>query len=261
MFARDVIYLDDHPRVINDADQIKEMRENIQRGDIYIAKNVVEKALIQRMVEYLTRVGSGSLPNYKRIEKGCPNFHRMNLWDPRAFVQGCFHQFVFFPWNQDVFNLFEITRSVYYMKNLLSGNRKDKFLGMEPEDGCTSRLAFQFYPKGTGGLNKHSDPVDHHQLSVPTLTMSKKGTDFEEGGAYAENANGEKIYLDDVSEPGDVVYFNAIIPHGVEKIDPRSAVDWLSFKGRWMLLFATNKLSDNSAIRDAVDLEKGPKAA
>jgi hypothetical protein len=256
MFARDVIYLDDHSKAVNDSNQISEIRTNIQQGDVYIGKNVLPKAIIQRMVKYLKMVGTGSLPNYRKIERGCPNFHRMNLWDPRAFVQGCFHQFVFFPWNQDVFNLFEMTRDVYHMKNLLSGNPRDKFLGINPEDGCTARLAFQFYPKGTGGLNKHSDPVDHHQLSVPTLTMSKKGIDFKEGGAYAEKENGEKIYLDDISEPGDVVYFNAIIPHGVEKIDPQSKPDWLSFEGRWMLLFATNKLSDNASIRDAVDLEK-----
>ena len=65
-----------------------------------------------------------------------------------------------------------------------------------------------------------------------------------------------RIYLDEISEPGDVVYFNAILPHGVERIDPDEKVDWLSFEGRWMLLFATNKLFDNAAIRDAVDLER-----
>lgn len=255
MFARNVLYLDDHSRVLNDDNEIKKVRENIEHGDICIARNVFPKPLIRQMIEYLIRIGSGSFPNYRKIDRGCPNFHRINLWDPRAYVQGCFHQFVFFPWNQDVFNLFEITAEVYHMKNLLSGNRRDKFLGIEPEDGCTSRLAFQFYPRGVGRLNKHSDPVDHHQLSVPTLTMSKKGVDFKEGGAYAERETGEKIYLDDLSEPGDVVYFNAIIPHGVERIDPNSKVDWLSFEGRWMLLFATNKLSGNSAIRDAADLE------
>jgi len=255
MFARNVLYFDDHSKVVNSPNRVEEIRKNITEGDVYVARNVFPKALIKRMIEYLSKVGSGSLPNYRKIAPGCPNFHRLNCWDPRAYVQGCFHQFVFFPWNQDVLNLFALTAEVYHMKNLLSGNRKDKFLGVEPEDGCTARLAFQFYPKGIGGLNKHSDPLDHHQLSVPALTMSKKGIDFKEGGAYVEREK-VRIYLDEISEPGDVVYFNAILPHGVERIDPDEKVDWLSFEGRWMLLFATNKLFDNAAIRDAVDLER-----
>ena len=95
------------------------------------------------------------------------------------------------------------------------------FLGNKPEDGCTSRIAFQFYPSSQGGLNKHRDPVDYHQLSVPILIMSKKGKDFHEGGLYIEKASKEKIYLDDITEPGDVIYFNAEVPHGVDIIDPQ----------------------------------------
>ena len=132
--------------------------------------------------------------------------------------------------------------------------RKDKYLGVAPEDDCTSRVAFQFYPKSIGGLNKHRDPVDYHQLCVPIMIMSEKGKDFHKGGVFVEGANGEHILLDDISEPGDVVYFNAQVAHGVERIDPDKAEDWLSFEGRWMMLFAVNKLSSNSQIQNSIDL-------
>ena len=256
MFARNTHTIENHSALLNDAKAVEAMRNQIKEGDVFIAKQVFSPSLLARIKEYLIGVGKNSLPNYKPIEMGCPNFHRINDWDERSYVKGCFHQFSFFPWNQDVFNLFELTRDVYILKNLLSHNPKERFLQRAPEDGCVRRLSFQFYPKGIGGLNKHQDPVDHHQLVAPSLTLSKKGREFLSGGLYVEKKGGEKLYLDDITDIGDVIYYNAQTPHGVERIDAGVEPDWVSFQGRWTLLFAINKLSTNSAIADAVDLEK-----
>jgi hypothetical protein len=250
-----IIYLENQHLLLNDADFAKKARREIQEGAIYIARGVFSKKHVETIKKYLTNVGKSSLPNYQPIELGSSNFHRINLWDERAFVKGCFHQFVFYPWNQDIFNLFEMTKSVYQIKNIISGNQTDRFMGAYGDDGCITRLAFQFYPKGIGGLNRHKDPVDHHQLTVPILTMSKKGEEFKEGGSFVELSSGEKICIDEISEPGDVVYFNANMIHGVDIIDPSAEEDWTSFEGRWMLLFATNKLAGNNQIENAVDLE------
>ena len=38
-------------------------------------------------------------------------------------------------------------------------------------------------------------------------------------------------------------------------IDPGAPLRWLDYAGRWMLLFATNKLAGNTSIADAVDLD------
>lgn len=254
MFARNVHILKDQAALLQDNRAIEDVREQIREGDVFIAKAVFPTSLLGRIKDYLTGIGRNSLPNYRPIEMGCPNFHRINYRDERSYVKGCFHQFVFFPWNQDVFDLFELCRDVYFMKNLLSHNRKDRFMQRVPEDGCVRRLSFQFYPKGIGELNKHQDPVDHHQLTVPTLTLSKKGRDFFQGGLYAEKKDGEKIYLDDMTDIGDVIYFNAQTPHGVERIDPTAEPDWVSFQGRWTLIFAVNKLDTNTSIADSLDL-------
>jgi len=222
---------------------------------IYIVRNVISKESIANIIRYLTQVGKGSLPNYRKIEANCPNFHRIVMGDERSYVKGYFHQFVFFPWNQDVFNLFELTKEVYYLKNLLSNLSKNSFLSFQPENSCIARLSFQFYPRGIGKLNMHYDPVNYHQLTVPIMIMSKKGVDFNSGGVYVKKANGENIFLDDITDIGDVIYFNANTPHGVEVIDPNEPADWTSFKGRWMLLFAVNKLFNNETIQNSVDLQ------
>jgi len=258
--ARNIQYIDFKSDLLKNNDQIQKMRKDIIEGDLIVVKNVVSKELIEKTKQYLTNLGRNSLPNYVPIKEGAPNFHRLNVWDERAYVKGCFHQFAFFPWNQDVFNFFEVFKEGFFLKNLINGLPKDKFLKAQPEDGCTARLSFQFYPKGTGGLNKHCDPVDHHQLTVPILIMSKKGVDFQSGGMYVENTKGEDLFGDDLADIGDVVLFNAQMPHGVKTIDESKKIDWLSFEGRWMMIFATNKLSNNTAIANAQDLEQNVKS-
>lgn len=256
MFVKEVHYLNNHDEVLNAPSMLDDVRSSIKNGDVFVFKNVYPKGKLLTIREYLIKVGQSSLPNYMKIEEGCPNFHRMNVWDKRSYVLACFHQFVFFPWNQDLFNFFELFKPVYNFRNIINSLPKNKFLGVEAEDGCTARLAFQFYPRGIGGMNEHIDPIDFHQLTVPMMIMSTKGKDFYSGGAYLEKSNDEKIVLDDIADCGDVIYFNAGIPHGVDKIDPDCKVDWYSFSGRWMLLFAVNKLFDNAKIDNAVDLEE-----
>jgi hypothetical protein len=260
LLGRHVHSIPDHAALLADAHALAEVRQNIADGDVYIARKVYDSTLLRDIRDYLTTVGRSSLPNYARIEPGAPNFHRMNRADPRSYVQGCFHQFVFFPWNQDVFDLFAIFRPVYEMKNRLSGLPAERFLGIEPQDGCTARLAFQFYPRGGGFLNRHADPVDYHQLTVPIMQLSRKGEDFDAGGLYIQMADGNDLVIDDVTEWGDVIYFNARCPHGVMPIDPATPMRWHDYRGRWMLLFAVNRLTGNAAIADAVDLERATPA-
>ncbi len=250
-----VYELTDHDRLVQDDDRLEEMRQELRSGSLYIARAVVSRETLEPLRDYLSVVGRSSLPNYQPIEPGAPNFHRMNDWDPRAYVGGCFHQFSFFPWNQDPFRMFELFRPVYEVKNRLSGLEAGRFLDKTPDMDCTARLSVQHYPRGGGALKPHADPVDRHQLVVPSMSLCKKGEDFEAGGVFVEPSPGQRIMLEDDLDWGDVVYFNAQCPHGIEPIDPDAPMDWMSFRGRWAMIFAVNKLSSNRAIGDSVELE------
>jgi hypothetical protein len=257
--GRNLRWIDDHSGLLADELRLQQVRDDIAAGDVYIARRQLDAAVLDDIRAYLEGVGRGSLPNYGPIEAGAPNFHRMNRQDPRAYVQGCFHQFMFFPWNQDPFDLFTLCAPIYHMRNRLSGLAAGRFLGLQPEDGCTARLAVQVYPRGGGFLARHADPVGDHQLTVPIMQISRKGIDFGSGGLFVEMADGHDLVIDDIAEPGDVVYFNAACPHGVQPIDPDAPLRWTTFAGRWMLLFAVNRLAGNTAIGNAVTLP-GPRA-
>ena len=221
-----------------------------------VIKGTISKYKIQQIIQYLKRIGSNSLPNYIPIEKNCPNFHRINMNDERAYVEGCFHQFSFFPWNQDLLHLFELFKDVYHLKNSINDQPIGKYLGKELEQDCIARLSFQFYPAGAGYLNKHQDPVGDNQLAVPILIMSQKGKDFTSGGLYAMTSTKGKLYADEIAEPGDIVLINPKLPHGVDIIDSETEPNWLTFNGRWMMIAATNKMQGSNIVADAIDIEK-----
>ena len=105
MELRDIKNIVNIDSALDNPRYIQQIRKDIQEGDVYIVKNYFDKGLIYSIREYCKRVGQSSIPNYVPIEKGAPNFHRINRLDKRAYVKGCFHQFSFFPWNQDYFNL------------------------------------------------------------------------------------------------------------------------------------------------------------
>jgi hypothetical protein len=232
-----------------------DMLAAIRAKEVCVVRQFVTPPYVRSIISYMAQVGRGSLPNRHATQAGCPNHHRAYQWDERSYVKGCYHQFSFFPWNEDIFNFFRVFRPIYQLRNLLSGKPTEHFLGTKPQEGCIARLSFQFYPKGTGSMNKHCDPIDIHQQVVPVMIMSQRGQDFERGGLFFEDDNGERIYAEGKTGPGDIVWTHPQHAHGVERIDPESAADWLSFEGRWSTVFAVNKLVDSTHIADAVDLE------
>jgi hypothetical protein len=231
------------------------MIEETLAGTVCITPRPLAPDFVRDVIEYLSQIGRHSLPSRHPTLPGCPNHHRIYQWDELSYVKGCYHQFSFFPWNEDVFELFKALGPVYALRNLLNGLAPNRFQGQKPDDGCIARISFQFYPRGKGAMNKHMDPVDVHQKVVPILIMSKRGRDYKDGGLYYEAPDGQRVWADEVAEPGDVVWTRAQIPHGVELIDPGAPLDWLSFRGRWSAIVAVNKLVSNTKVGDAVDLE------
>jgi hypothetical protein len=242
------------PEILKSREAMQNILDHMKQENVCIVRNVATPDEVQRLVQYLTGIGRGSIPNWMPILPKCPNHHRVNQWDDRSYVKACFHQFSFFPWNHDLFNLFKRFRDVFVLRNLLAGAQPDAYLGQEPYEGCTARLSFQFYPMGAGAMNAHIDPAGPHQAVVPTLMMSQLGVDFHEGGAFMKNSKGETSWIEQHTKPGDVVLFSPALVHGVATIDPGSEVDWSSFKGRWMSIFAVNKLMTNTRVAEAVDL-------
>ena len=250
----DVVELDSNLVLSGDAAYLADVRRTLDNGHLLAWRSAVPEAQIEAWIDYLSHIGRSSLPNYTPITANAPNFHRITRWDDRSSVAGCFHQFSFFPWNDDIFDLFSATTPIFSAKHVITDYFKQSADSSDSElTEWSDRLSFQFYPSGVGGLSLHSDPSHPGQAVVPILTMSTKGQDFNSGGLYVVS-QGDRVFLDDLSSPGDVLFFDPSMPHGVDGIDPGAESNWTGFRGRWMLLFATNSLEPNSAVGRATRL-------
>jgi ectoine hydroxylase-related dioxygenase (phytanoyl-CoA dioxygenase family) len=69
-----------------------------------------------------------------------------------------------------------------------------------------------------------------------------------------KNSGGDVIWVEKHARPGDVVLFSPQLVHGVAPIDPKAELNWPAFEGRWMSIFAVNKLATNTRVAEAVDL-------
>ena len=240
--------------LLADDEAIESMIGDLRAGDAFVVPRALDVGHAERIRDWLSHVGRNSLPAWHPIAEGSPNFHRVNDWDDRSYVGGCFHQFSFFPWNQDPLRLFSLLTDVYALKNRLHGLEAGSFLGRRPEEGCVARLSVQCYPRGGGALNQHSDPIGYHQTTVPSILLSRPGRDYRTGGLYVVDRAGDRIDVDGLTEVGSALFFNARTPHGVAPIDPDLPLDWLSFSGRWALVAAVNRVAENSEIADSRDL-------
>lgn len=229
--------------------------QNLEKNKIVIIKNVLPKKKCFIIVKYLSNLISSSIPNFQQIRVGAPNNYRVNFEDKRAIVQGNFHQFSFFPWNQDIFNFYKLFNDIFVFKNRINKLKDHKFFNPKNNKDCTIRLSFQFYPKKNGFLNMHQDPVSYHQKYLMILALSRKGKEFKKGGLFTIIGK-NKINLDNYSDYGDLIFFKADLAHGVDKIDPDANYNPLKGNGRWMALFATNKLPKNKKIKDSKDNQK-----
>ena len=228
--------------IVTDTSALDSMIAALQEGRLLVSRRVLSPDFVLSIVEYLKGVGRGSLPQWHPIAPGCPNFHRMNWDDPRSYVRGAFHQFSFFPWNQDVFRLFDKLRDVFLLRNRLCGAPQDAFLSGNPAEGAVARISAQFYPCGGGHMLGHIDPVGDYQLAVPTLAMSSFGRDFKSGGLWVDLPDSTRVFADPLLEPGDVLWFHPRRPHGVMAVDPEEPLEWPKFRGRWTGILAVNGL-------------------
>ena len=89
-------------------------------------------------------------------------------------------------------------------------------------------LSVNYYPPNDGFLAEHRDASDKKMLLWMIFNLTGKGDHFDEGGLYIINHKGKKINLDEISEPGSILFFNGTLKHGVDKIISKKNIGKIS---------------------------------
>lgn len=140
-------------------------------------------------------------------------------------------------WEEDIYGMHSIFRTMISLRNRLA-DKPDDFATTTISEGLWTAARIHQYPRGGGFMSSHRDQtasaasrkggLNYYQL---VLVMSRKGVDFESGGAFLEREN-QVISVEDSCEIGDIVIYNGSSVHGVATIDPHHRLDLDTISGR-----------------------------
>lgn len=245
------IYSEKISDVMYDEKFMEQIRSSVESGHIVVFKNAETSKNIENLKRYCFNILCSTLEVFAPIKQGCTNYVRFSQSDARANTPLFCNSVSFFPWNRDLFNLFELYGDFYRFKNIIAGAHPERYLSKRVESGATSRIAMHFYPEGRGYLGCHTDPIGNHQEVTATLLVDPGVS----RGYYVLKDKDTKWYFEGDLEVGDFYIGSPIIPHGVDLIGDRVDYDPMSPNGRWSLLFPVNKTVDNEKISDSVNIK------
>lgn len=238
----------------NDIRFIKKMIRDLYVNKIgFILKGAAKESLKKIIISLAKNYKLNQKPSFHKMYQDTPNFHRIidkNI-TKKYKIFAIKHSFFFYNWNirSKLENKFK--NSVYkhwrYIK-FLAGNRKNQYEKNKPLDGQIDRLQIIRYPSGGGLLKDHVDPTKNQKI-VSGLIMSKIGNDFNNGGFYFKKKNKKKFNIENRLDIGDAVIFYGSIIHGVDKVDPKSKLNWKSDNGRWFIGMFVN---DSDHVKNRV---------
>ena len=238
----------------NDIRFIKKMIRDLYVNKIgFILKGAAKESLKKIIISLAKNYKLNQKPSFHKMYQDTPNFHRIidkNI-TKKYKIFAIKHSFFFYNWNirSKLENKFK--DSVYkhwrYIK-FLAGNRKNQYEKNKPLDGQIDRLQIIRYPSGGGLLKDHVDPTKNQKI-VSGLIMSKIGNDFNNGGFYFKKKNKKKFNIENRLDIGDAVIFYGSIIHGVDKVDPKSKLNWKSDNGRWFIGMFVN---DSDHVKNRV---------
>ena len=208
--------------------------ESLFSGDIIILKNTLPKDFLLSARELLHQHGQKTKSEYFQMLEGCPDFHRLINGDiaKNYSFKAIKHSYYFFPWNEDRFRLLDETYKRWSIIKVASGLRSDEYRTNTPKDGIVDRLQVVHYPAGAGQIETHSDPYKIQRVIISGI-MSKRGEDYDTGGAYFVNGEDEKTDIEDRLDCGDWVIYAPTVLHGVKTVDEALVPNWKNSKGRW----------------------------
>lgn len=141
-------------------------------------------------------------------EKNFLSYSQINAW--------CMYRNFEFLWNEtDDAEAMELHIQIHKFRN--------KMQGLDPNFGLNYNntnygiyISTSYYPLNIGKLLAHADghkdvPIIHYMLP-----FTFKGDDYHEGGLFIKDNSGEKIDLDLLVDPGDVIFFDGRREHWVD---------------------------------------------
>ena len=215
--------------------------EFLLNGGALVLKNSFDKIFLSHLKKNISDIFINQKSSFHKIIENCPNFYR-NI-NPDISHKYAFHQiketYYFFPWNDDLLNLYNETYKKWRVLKFLSGMYFDVWEKNTPKDLIVDRIQVAKYPPNSGEQELHQDPYLYQKFFM-SVYLSKKGLDYFEGGMYFMNKKNEKIDLEEHVDVGDLAFGFGTLYHGVGKSFVEKNQMDNPLAGRWFMgLYST----------------------
>jgi hypothetical protein len=195
------------------------VQSDVLRSGYSIVKGVVAEEVVDRLRDY------GFALLKEPVAEGV-------VWDPFIGEHNkvcysddhfqCMYRGYAFPWNVDEsrinFKIFDELNSI----RLNLARRLSENAGMDIKNIYTT---WTYYPPGQGWLQKHQDSVYSKSLLLHyIIPLTFKGQDFDRGGLYMTDREGNLVDVDSNLEKGDVLFFDGNCSHEVKLIESSGGI-------------------------------------
>lgn len=148
----------------------------------------------------------------------------------------------------EINTLSEVFAPMIELRNALICKQRDFVSWIDRGEGLWSACRLQHYFRGGGFFDGHRDVIIEQICTgqnLPTIqlvgVLSKRGRDFESGGAYIRTTEGV-VDLETDTEVGDVIVYDGSSFHGVSDIDSQHPFTLEPNFGRWSALVSLYRL-------------------
>jgi hypothetical protein len=190
---------------------------DIARDGFKVYPAAVRLEPLQEIKEFWTGYFGGSRPNRRAVRShlrlGEENF---NSYSDTA--QWCLFRDFDFLWNPPTHPLTrDLGVEVHRVRN--KAQRFEEQRGLEySADSYGIYISTSCYPPRTGRLRGHSDGHQGAPILQYMVPFTHKGIDYETGGLFVHDLSGTKVDVDALMKPGDIVFFDGRVVHGVDTI-------------------------------------------
>ena len=219
--------------LVNSADKNlkKKILVKLKKYNVCIVKNFFETKKINKIFNILKQINK----NKKDIRHSGKFFFKMNDYKRLdigdSYKNPRFARFILMnEWKKRNEKFFNTIRPLINLRNSISNINKSGYVYENLEKVKNNKYFFCDlvrmiqYPSGGGFLNSHNDydpfyPKQMINMLLPItskVTKNKKLRTYKVGGLFYKFKN-KNIIVDDFVEPGDLIFHNQKIDHGVKR--------------------------------------------
>jgi hypothetical protein len=195
----------------------KEVALSVQKNGFTICKNIVPVSYIKAQKKFWIQKFKICNVN-KKFVRGNLVLGESNFLSYSDIPAWCMYRNFDFLWNEGLNEEYlKIHLSLHSIRNQIQGYTSSFGLEYNPLS-YGIYLSTSLYEANKGHLAFHADghgdiPILHYMLPI-----TFKGEDYTEGGLFCYDKDGLEHDIDKMVSPGDLIFFDGRMRHGVKKI-------------------------------------------